>query len=362
MIPTVDTKFMRKAFSLARRGIGFVSPNPLVGAVLVKDGQIIGQGFHRRFGAAHAEINAINNAQSDIRGSTLYVNLEPCSHTEKKTPPCTPRIIQEGIKKVVISTVDPNPRENGRSIRILRQSGIEVVTGVLEKEGVELTKFFFKYISRGIPFVTVKIAQTLNGYITESANKQTWISGELSQRYVHRWRAEYDAVLVGAHTVRIDDPQLTVRKSRGKNPHRVVLDGELSLLPSFKVFTPDPNAVCHLFVVDSSRIKTEHFENKGILIHKLRAEKNSRIDIPEILKELAACGISSVMVEGGRDVFSQFITGGYWDELKIFIAPRIWDKGLPFMNETKIRNMNNLTLYKVEKLDNDILLTFKSQE
>jgi len=362
MTQAIDEKFMRQVFSLARKGSGNVSPNPLVGAMLVKNDQIIGHGYHRKFGEAHAEINAIKNAQTDIRGATLYVNLEPCSHTVKKTPPCTPRIIQEGINRVVISTIDPNPRESGKSVAILTQAGIEVVSGVLAAEGAELNKFFFKYISKGLPFVTVKVAQTLNGYITERSNQQTWISGERSQYHVHKLRAQHDAVLVGAQTVRIDDPQLTVRKFRGRNPHRVILDGELSLTPTYQVFADDSAAACHLFITEATGRNTEPFQQKGILIHKMRAEKNSRIAIPDILHKLSASGISSVLVEGGSDVFSQFMAGGHWDEAKIFMAPQIWENGIPFMIPSLKQKINNLLLFRVEKLENDVLLTYKSKE
>jgi diaminohydroxyphosphoribosylaminopyrimidine deaminase/5-amino-6-(5-phosphoribosylamino)uracil reductase len=362
MTPADDQKYMRKVFVLARKGSGFVSPNPLVGALLVKNGHIIGRGFHHRFGEAHAEIDAFDNARTDLSGATLYVNLEPCSHTSKKTPPCVPRIIQEGIKRVVISTIDPNPLENGRGVSILRQAGIEVVTGVLENEGAELNKFFFKYILKGIPYVTVKVAQTLNGYITESANKQTWISGEQSQRYVHRLRAEHDAVLIGAQTVRVDDPQLTVRKFRGRNPHRIILDGQLSLTPDFRVFTDDPDAVCHLFTANNGTGDTEPFERRGILIHKLAMSTNSGIGIPAILNKLSTLGISSVLVEGGNDVFSQFIGGGFWDELKIFVAPKIWNTGVSLLLPSTNIKINNLILFGVKRMENDVLFTFKSKD
>ena len=208
---SIDKKFIRRSFHLAQKGKGHVSPNPLVGAVIVKNGKVIGKGYHKKYGSAHAEVNAINNSTESVAGSTLYCNLEPCSHIKKQTPPCVPLIIQKKIKKVVISNFDPNKEVNGKGIKQLREAGVEVVTDVLEDEGKDLNKFYFKYVKEKLPYITLKIAQSIDGKISVAKNKQTWLTGKESIKYVHKLRSEYDAVLVGAGTIRTDNPQLNVR-------------------------------------------------------------------------------------------------------------------------------------------------------
>jgi diaminohydroxyphosphoribosylaminopyrimidine deaminase/5-amino-6-(5-phosphoribosylamino)uracil reductase len=354
-----DKKYILKTFRLAQKGAGLVSPNPMVGALLVKNGKIIGSGYHERFGSHHAEINAIKTAIEDVSGATLYVNLEPCSHTAKKTPPCVPRIIKERIKRVVISTIDPNPREAGRGVKVLQDAGIEVVTGILEEEGTKLNKFFFKYIKQKLPFVTIKVAQTINGYITDSVNHQIMISGRKAQRLVHKWRSQYDAVLVGANTVRIDNPQLNVRAVRGRNPRRIILNGAAGLTDKYHVFDTTDNAETHVFVSNTKAMQREPFKQKGIVLHTLSAGVNSKIGIDKILRKLASNGISSVLVEGGSEVFSQFLSGSFWDELKIFVAPKIWQSGVPFTVSSLKNNINNLHLSGVEQIDDDLLISYR---
>src|SRR5437660_11091013 len=212
--------FMLECLSLAARGAGHVSPNPLVGCVIVKRGRVIGRGFHRRFGSPHAEVNAIRSAHEPVRGATLYVNLEPC-HIYGKTPPCTDLIIESGIAHVVVGMKDPNPRMKGRGIRNLRRAGIRVTMGILERECRRINEFFARFITTGLPFVTLKIAQSLDGKI--GGSKVGWITGRASGKLVHMLRSRHDAVLVGAGTVVKDNPRLTVRHIRGRNPVRIVL-------------------------------------------------------------------------------------------------------------------------------------------
>ncbi|MEE9400354.1 MAG: bifunctional diaminohydroxyphosphoribosylaminopyrimidine deaminase/5-amino-6-(5-phosphoribosylamino)uracil reductase RibD, partial [Dehalococcoidales bacterium] len=224
----LDEDYMKQALKLAAGGLGQTSPNPMVGAVIVKDNRIIGSGYHRRYGGEHAEINALQDAGEPLDGSTLYVTLEPCCH-HGKTPPCVDEIIRHRIGRVVIGAVDPNPRVNGRSIELLKRNGIETRVGVLEAECRNLNEAHFKYMSTGIPLVTLKFAQTLDGRIATLTGDSRWISSEKFRRLAHKLRAASDAIMVGIDTVLADDPQLTVRLVKGRNPTRIILDGGLRI-------------------------------------------------------------------------------------------------------------------------------------
>ncbi len=230
-----DESYIQLTIEIAKKGEGSVSPNPLVGCVITKNNRIIGAGYHEKYGEAHAEINAINSCAESLEGSTLYVNLEPCSHFGK-TPPCVDRIIKEKIKRVVIGTLDINPLVSGNGVKALKKAGIEVKVGILEKECIELNKFFFKYITEKLPYVTLKAAQTLDGMIADKNNYSEWISSSESRKYVHWLRSRYDAVLIGSETARKDNPKLTVRMVEGRNPFRVVLDSNLKLKSKSKSF------------------------------------------------------------------------------------------------------------------------------
>ncbi|MCJ7552329.1 MAG: bifunctional diaminohydroxyphosphoribosylaminopyrimidine deaminase/5-amino-6-(5-phosphoribosylamino)uracil reductase RibD, partial [Ignavibacteriaceae bacterium] len=230
-----DESYIQLTLEIAKRGIGKVSPNPLVGCVITKNDKIIGAGFHTKYGDDHAEISAINSSRENLEGSTFYVNLEPCSHYGQ-TPPCVDRIIQEKIKRVVIGTLDVNPLVSGKGVRKLKDAGIEVKVGVLEKECEDLNKFFFKFINKKLPFVTLKAAITLDGKIADINSHSEWISSPESRRYVHSLRNKYDAVLIGLNTAMIDDPQLTVRHVEGRNPWRIILDSKLELPTDLKIF------------------------------------------------------------------------------------------------------------------------------
>ena len=235
-----DKDYMQMALKLAAKGKGYASPNPMVGAVLVKDGQIIGQGYHQCCGQNHAEVNAIENATETVAGSTLYVTLEPCCH-HGKTPPCTDRIIKQGIARVVIGTTDANPKVSCRGVSLLQAAGIEVSTGVLESQCRKLNEVFFHFMETGLPFVTLKYAQTLDGRIATAQGQSQWISSPASLKFVHRLRARHDAILVGIGTVLQDDPELTVRLVRGRNPVRVVVDSQLRIPLTSKLISSASN-------------------------------------------------------------------------------------------------------------------------
>jgi diaminohydroxyphosphoribosylaminopyrimidine deaminase/5-amino-6-(5-phosphoribosylamino)uracil reductase len=349
-------KYLSKAFKLAEKGKGFVSPNPLVGSILVKNGKIIGRGWHKKFGEAHAEVNAIKNSTEDVTGSTLYCNLEPCCHTNKQTPPCVPLIIQKKIKQVVISNPDPNKDVNGKGVKQLRDAGIEVITGILEDEGKVLNKFYFKYTQEKLPFITLKIAQSIDGKISKSRNKQTWLTGKESIKYVHKLRSKYDAVLVGSGTIKTDNPLLNVREVKGRNPVRVIIDGKLSSPIKSKILNSIDPENTWLFISDSVDVKkVKRIADRGIKIIRIDSSKQKLLDIGKILKVLAENKITSVLVEGGANIFSHFLKEELFDEVIILQTPKILGRGIGFSNLIK---MKNLQLLKIDKLGQDIKLIY----
>ena len=356
MIDDLDRKYMRLCFELAEKGAGYVAPNPLVGALIVKNGRIISTGYHKKYGSAHAEINAINSADENLEGTTLYCSLEPCVHTGKKTPPCVPAIITCGITKVVISNVDPNPKVSGNGIEKLRNAGVEVVTGVLDEDGKELNRFFFKYMERGMPYVTVKIAQSGDGKITSSKGTRTRLTGIKSQIFVHKLRGTFDAVLVGAKTVNIDDPELTVRKTGGRNPVRIILDGNLNSNPAAKVFNDGKSRTlifCSRYI--ENREKSEFARKKTELI-ELESGEGNQLALTGVLKELADLKITSLLVEGGGEIFSQFVSRELCDEVIVLKAPVELNGGIEAIS---IGDRNNFILSKTELLDEDLMLTYR---
>ncbi|HSW56468.1 MAG TPA: bifunctional diaminohydroxyphosphoribosylaminopyrimidine deaminase/5-amino-6-(5-phosphoribosylamino)uracil reductase RibD [Ignavibacteriaceae bacterium] len=350
------SKYIRSCFKLAKKGKSRVSPNPFVGAVLVKNGKVIGKGYHKKFGAAHAEVNAIKNSTEDVTGSTLYCNLEPCCHTNKQTPPCVPLIIQKKIKRVVISNPDPNKEVDGKGVEQLREAGIEVISGILEDEGKVLNKFYFKYAQEKIPFITLKIAQSIDGKISLSKKEQTWLTGKESIKYVHKLRSKYDAVLVGANTVKVDDPLLTVRDVKGRNPIRIVIDGKLSIpLNSNILNTNDPDKTWIFTSQNSNQRKLKQLEKKGVKVFSVKTAANGRLNLKSVLKVIAKNRISSVLVEGGQEIFSQFFSQKLFDELIVLQSPKILGKGLSGFNSTQLKN---LPLLETNRLGQDTKLVY----
>jgi len=351
-----NEKLIKQCFFLAKKGSGLVSPNPLVGAVLVKNGKIIGEGWHKKYGEAHAEVNAIKNAKGNVAGSTLYCNLEPCSHTKKQTPPCVPLIISNKIKEVVISNVDSNPDVNGEGVKQLKKVGIKVTTGILEDEGKELNKFYFKSVTQKIPFITVKIAQSLDGKISETLNRQTWLTGDESQKFVHKLRAEYDAVLVGANTIRADDPSLNVRLVKGRNPVRIILDGSLSISLKSKILNlSDKEKTWIITSTNSDSKKIQQLGEKEIRVYKLPAGKNQKISLIMLLKILSKEKITSLLVEGGQQIFSQFIEQNLFDEIIVLQSPKILGAGI---KSVQINELIKLNLKEAKRVGEDIKLVY----
>lgn len=314
---TPDELLMQRTFDLARLGLGSVSPNPLVGCVIVKDGEVIGEGWHRKYGEAHAEVNAVANVldKHQLSGSTVYVSLEPCSHFGK-TPPCSDLLIQHGVKKVVIATIDTNPLVGGEGIKKLKNAGIEVVTGVLEKEGRELNKRFFTWHEKQRPYVILKWAQTTDGFIAHTNYESRWISNEFSRQLVHKWRSEEDAVLVGTKTAAHDNPNLTVRDWSGRNPVRLVIDRFLRLTDHLHLFDKSTHTICFNLL--------KHEEHSNLKLVRLD-ELNF---IPQLLGYLHKEKIQSVIIEGGSQTLSFFINAGLWDEARVFTSTRSFYKGI----------------------------------
>jgi len=354
-----DEHYMKLALSLARKGRGYVSPNPMVGAVIVKNGRIIGQGFHQRFGGNHAEINAIGNAGGNVAGSTLYVTLEPCCH-EGKTPPCINSIIEHKIARVVIGTIDSNPLVSCQGINYLQNSGIEVRTGVLENDCRRLNEIFFHFMETGLPFVTVKYAQTLDGRIATSTGDSQWISSEASLKFVHRLRAENDAILVGLGTVIKDDPQLTVRLVRGRNPLRIIVDSRLNVSPKAKIFR-DISRVPTLIATlkKSSDPQFQNMAAAGAEIITVDADKKGHVDLKKLFKALAERKISSILIEGGAQVITSVLMNNLANRLITVIAPKIIGRGIEAVGDLNIRNLKSakkLSVQKVLRRGEDIIV------
>jgi len=345
-----EEQYMQRCLELAANGLGNVAPNPLVGAVLVKDGKIIGEGFHKTFGESHAEVNAINsflkssnNKSSELSKATLYVNLEPCNH-QGKTPPCTELIIKHKIPRVVIGSADPNPFVAGKGIETLRSAGCEVVTGVLEKESRELNKRFITYHTHKRPYIVLKYAQSKDGFLAPENFKnkeESWLTNEWSRKLVHKWRSEEHAVMIGTNTAMTDNPLLTTRLWRGKNPVRVIADRTFRLSDSLNIFNNDAPTIVF------NKLKSEKKENR----------KYVRLDfsypLEEMLHALYIEEIQSVIVEGGEALLSSFIKKNLWDEAKVFTADNF------FLNGIKAPAIPVSVMSK-ENIEGDVLMIFRN--
>lgn len=306
---------MRRCFSLARKGMGRVSPNPMVGCVIVKDGKIIGEGYHRKHGEAHAEVNAIESVKNKelLKGSTLLVNLEPCSHYGK-TPPCAERIIKEEIAEVIICNIDPNPLVSGRGINMLKNAGINVECGILQEEGYDLNARFFTFHTRKRPYIILKWAQTSDGFIDGNFSMPIRISNDISKTCVHKLRAEEDAIMVGKNTALKDDPKLGCRRYEGKAPLRIAIDRNLEIPTYYNFYdNAQPTAIFNAHKDDGVRVKIDF--NEDI--------------IPQILDWLYENKIQSLIVEGGKFTLEQFIERGLFDAIQVEIGSTPCYSGVP---------------------------------
>ena len=314
---TPDELYMQRALELALLGIGSVSPNPLVGCVIVHNGEVIGEGWHQKYGEAHAEVNAVRAVKEKERlaQSTVYVNLEPCAHFGK-TPPCADMLISHRVKKVVIANVDSNPLVAGQGIARMKDAGIEVTTGILEQRGRELNKRFFTFIEKHRPYVVLKWAQTADGFIARENYESKWISDVLSRQLVHKWRAEEDAVLVGARTAAHDNPQLSVRDWTGRNPVRVVIDRFLRLSDRLHLFDRSQPTLYYNVL--------KHEEHHNLTMVRLDEDAF----LAQLMKDLYQRKIQSLIVEGGAQTLASFIENDLWDEARMFTSERHFEKGI----------------------------------
>ena len=338
---TPDELLMQRTFELAKLGQGSVSPNPLVGCVIVNDGVVIGEGWHKQYGEPHAEVNAVAMVKDKnlLSGSTVYVNLEPCSHTGK-TPPCADLLIKHQVKKVIISNVDSNPLVGGAGIKKLTEAGIEVVTGVLKREGRQLNRRFFTFHEAQRPYIILKWAQTADGFIARSNYESRWISNEFSRQLVHKWRSEEDAVLIGTKTAAHDNPKLTVRDWSGRNPVRIVSDRFLRLPDKLNLFDGSERTICYNLLKheEHANLKLIRLDEKDFLISML----------DHLMKEK----IQSLIVEGGSLTLSLFIEAGLWDEVRVFSSSRLFHEGISapsFKGD----------LIAEEKIDSDLLKIYE---
>ena len=366
---------MQRAIVLARKGAGFVNPNPMVGCVIVKDGKIIGEGYHEYYGGLHAERNALTNNDADFKDATLYVTLEPCCH-HGKTPPCTDIIIEKGIKKVFVGILDPNPLVAGKGISILQNAGIEVVTGVEEDKIKELNKVFLKYIKTKRPYVLLKTAMTLDGKIASHTGDSKWITNEKSRQLVHKLRSEMMGIVAGIGTVKADDPMLNCRVESQqttdnrqqtltkavRQPIRIIVDTKASIsLESQIVKTANEYRTilavsCQLSAI--SKLELLKSFNVEILFCE---EKDGHVDISDLVNKLGEMGIDSLLLEGGATLNAAFLEAGCVDEVYAFIAPKIiggasskspiGGKGIDLMKDAIM-----LKDIKIEQFDNDILI------
>ena len=315
---------MLKALALAKKGVGKTSPNPAVGSIVARGGKVIARGWHHKAGGPHAEIEALTVAGKNARGAALFVTLEPCCHFGR-TPPCTDAIIASGIKKVIVGAPDPNPRVSGKGVAALRAAGIEVVEGVLSSECSALNEAYNKYITKGLPFVTLKLAASLDGRIAAPGGESKWITGVESRKLVHRMRASVDAVMVGSETALKDDPELTVRLSAGRNPARVVLDSSLRLPVTSKVFNGVREGRESLIIFtskDAPEGQAKKAREAGSEVVRL-ASAAGGLPLKKVLKALAERGMTSVLVEGGGKLAASLLKEKLVDALVVFYGPMV---------------------------------------
>lgn len=318
----MDEKYMKMALELAKNGEGRVSPNPMVGAIIVKDNRIIAKGYHREYGRAHAEVDAFENATEDVEGSTMYVTLEPCSHYGK-TPPCADKIVEKKISKVVIGSLDPNPLVSGNGVKKLADAGIEVTVGVLEDECKKLNEVFMKYILEKKPFVVMKSAMSLDGKIATYSGESKWISGEESRENVHKLRNKLSSIMVGVETVIKDNPDLTCRIENGRNPIRIVVDSSLRIpIESNLVESAREIETIVATTNRANKDKALLLTEKGVTV-LITEETNKRVDLLDLMKKLGEMKIDSVLLEGGATLNFSALSQGIVDKVQVYVAPMI---------------------------------------
>lgn len=358
----MDQVYMKRALNLAKGGIGYTNPNPLVGAVIVKNNKIIGEGYHAYYGGHHAEVNAFLNATEDVKGATIYVTLEPCSHYGK-TPPCVHAILKKGISKVVIAMKDPNPIVSGKGVQILKDHGVEVVTGILENDAKKLNESFIKYITKKHPFCILKTAMTLDGKIATYTGDSKWITNETSRKFVHKLRHQVAGIMVGIGTVLADDPLLTTRLDDidGINPTRIIIDTHAKIPLKSKILQTSKDVktiIATTSLSDSKKLSSIKNLGAEIIITPL---KNGKVDLPYLMKVLGGRTINSILLEGGSTLNYAALNEGIVDKIYAFIAPKliggadaktpVGGTGIQYMKEAI-----DLKCMKVTNFEKDIMI------
>ena len=344
-----DITYMQRALDLAGRARRKTSPNPMVGAVIVKNGRVIAEGYHRRAGSDHAEVVALKKAGSRVAGATIYVSLEPCCHTGQ-TGPCTEQIIKAGIKKVFYAVKDPDPRVNGKGERRLKKAGIEVVGGVLKEEAARLNEIYFGNQINKRPFIILKTVQSLDGRIATATGDSQWISGAESLRFAHQLRAEVDAVAVGAATVCADNPALTVRRVKGNNPYRIILSGSLDLPRRCRLL--DDNGDYKTIIASTpsaiARFSRKHKSKKPIF-WEVKKDRRGRLDLRDFVAKAAAFGLHSLLIEGGATLVTSFLKAGLFDKYVVVTAPIVIGQGIEAVADLEIRKLSKVISFNREE-------------
>lgn len=361
-----DVKFMKHALRLAARGQGTTSPNPMVGAVIVAKGKVVGSGYHKQAGGPHAEVFALQHAKSQSRQATLYLTLEPCCHTEKRTPPCVPDIIESGVRRVVVAMRDPNPQVAGRSIRQLKQAGIVVDVGCLKQEATKLNEIYIHWVKTGLPFVILKSGMTLDGKIATAKGESKWITGPKAREHVHQLRSRVDAIAVGVNTVLKDDPQLTARLSGSKGqatrqPVRLIFDSRLRIPFTARVLQGiEQNPTAMVTTKEADPEKVEQLRSKWVEVLVL-PQKRKQVSIRRCLQELGNMGITSVLVEGGSELNASFLREGLVNQVYLYMAPTLLGgsnaKGLiGGLSPKRLAEKNTVSNLHIQVLGDDVLI------
>lgn len=350
----MDEKWMRRALDLSMKAEGYVNPNPLVGAVIVKDGKVIGEGYHKKYGEPHAERNAFNSTDEDVAGATMYVTLEPCSHYGKN-PPCADLIVEKKIGKVVVGILDPNPLVAGRGVKKLKDAGIEVKVGVLERECKKVNEIFLKYITTREPFVLMKNAMSLDGKIATYLGESKWISNEKSRERVQMLRNKYAAIMVGINTVIKDNPELTCRLEGGVNPIRVIVDSKLRIPIESKIVQTSKKVKTIVATTSNcNREKKVRLEEKGIEVI-LIGEREDKVDLKKLMKVLGEKEIDSILLEGGGELNFSALKAGIVDKVETYIAPKLIG-GKEAKTPVEGKGIDNLSdAYQLENIETTII-------
>jgi len=354
---------MTRALRLAARGRGRTSPNPMVGAVVASRGRVVGEGFHLRAGSPHAEVLALQAAGSRARGGTLYLTLEPCCHTRKRTPPCVPAILASGIRRVVVAMRDPNPQVNGEGIRKLNRAGLSVSVGCLEQQAEQLNDSYAHRMRTGRPTVVLKMAMTLDGKTASSSGESQWITGPAARRHAHQLRNQVDAIMVGVNTVLVDDPQLTVRLGRSvtRQPLRVIMDSSLRIPMTARVLSPRQRRGTLIATTRRApRARLARFRGQGISVLVLPAEKG-RVSLRACLAQLARRGINRLMIEGGSELAASALQAGVVNRLRLYIAPRLLGGAdargvIGGLSPSHLAHALSLSCLSVKKIGPDLLI------